>query len=233
MVAPRAAKSATFCRRRPRPVFATPGCTSPSNKDNWTSHSDSTASTVTTDRPLALAYASTWSPDGRRCRGGFLYLVDSDELESDEDLLSLPGLSFQVRSARVIAVARSRVRFDREAQSAEDERDRHSPRTRQKSCQWRVVAVSGVRSWLLGVVRAGPCRDCPRPAEPLWARAAHHEPFRVVPRRRGDRSSPAATGHSRVSRSTRAPSVRRSRGPPVRYRRRFAAAGRPGQMRST
>ena len=69
---------------------------------------------VTTDRHLALAYASTWSPDGRRCLGGSLYLVDSDELEPDEDLLSLPGLSFQTRSARVIAVAKARVRFDRE-----------------------------------------------------------------------------------------------------------------------
>lgn len=69
---------------------------------------------ITTDRHLALAYASTWSPDGRRCRGGSLYLVDSDELEPDEDLLSLPGLSFQVRSARIIAVAKVRVAFDRE-----------------------------------------------------------------------------------------------------------------------
>lgn len=69
---------------------------------------------VTTDRHLALAYASTWSPDGRRCSGGSLYLVDSDELEPDEDLLSLPGVSFQVRSARIIAVAKVRVPFDRE-----------------------------------------------------------------------------------------------------------------------
>ena len=69
---------------------------------------------VTTDRHLALAYASTWSPDGRRYLGGSLYLVDSDELEPDEDLLSLPGVSFQVRSARVIAVAKAKVRFDRE-----------------------------------------------------------------------------------------------------------------------
>ena len=67
---------------------------------------------VTTDRHLALAYASTWSPDGRRSRGGSLYLVESDELEPDEDLLSLPGVSFQTRSARVVAVAKARVRFD-------------------------------------------------------------------------------------------------------------------------
>lgn len=69
---------------------------------------------VTTDRHLALAYASTWSPDGRRCPGGSLYLVATDELEPDEDLLSLPGLSFQARSARVTAVAKAKVRFDRE-----------------------------------------------------------------------------------------------------------------------
>ena len=69
---------------------------------------------VTTDRYLALGYASAWSPDGRRYRGGSLYLVDCDELEPDEDLLSLPGLSFQARSARIIAVAKVRVPFDPE-----------------------------------------------------------------------------------------------------------------------
>jgi hypothetical protein len=72
---------------------------------------------VTADRHLALACASTWTPDGVRYRGGSLYLVESDVLEPDEDLLSLPGVSFQTRSARVIGVAKARVPFDRERSS--------------------------------------------------------------------------------------------------------------------
>lgn len=69
---------------------------------------------ITADRHLALAYASTWTPDGVRYRGGSLYLVESEEREPDEDLLSLPGVSFQTRSARVKGVAKARVPFDRE-----------------------------------------------------------------------------------------------------------------------
>lgn len=68
---------------------------------------------VTTDRHLALAFASTWTPDGVAHGGGSLYIVESDVLEPDEDLLSLPGLSFQTPSARVIRVAKPRVELDR------------------------------------------------------------------------------------------------------------------------
>lgn len=72
---------------------------------------------VTVDRHLALAYASTWTIDGVRLGGGSLYLVESEELEPDEDLLSLPGLCFQARSARVVQVAKARVAFNRESSS--------------------------------------------------------------------------------------------------------------------
>lgn len=64
---------------------------------------------VTPDRRFALAFASSWSPDGVRYRGGSLYIVECDELEPDDDLLSLPGQSFQAASARVLRVAKAKV----------------------------------------------------------------------------------------------------------------------------
>ena len=59
---------------------------------------------LTTDRGLAKAWAGIWTPDGERHGGGTLYRVEADLLEPDEDLLSLPGVSFQAPRARVVRV---------------------------------------------------------------------------------------------------------------------------------
>lgn len=61
---------------------------------------------VTTDRELAQVFAAEWSIDGELHGGGWLYLVEVEEgvLEVDDDLASLPGVSFQAPSARVIRV---------------------------------------------------------------------------------------------------------------------------------
>lgn len=69
---------------------------------------------VTTDRELAAAYASLWSLDGVRQGGGALYRVtiEDADLEPDADLLSLPGVSFQARSAQVLSVYNAHVQFD-------------------------------------------------------------------------------------------------------------------------
>lgn len=60
---------------------------------------------VTTDRDLARVWAGQWSTP-EQLGYGWLYRVSvpPDEIEPDEDLLSLPGLSFQVPSARVEAI---------------------------------------------------------------------------------------------------------------------------------
>lgn len=68
---------------------------------------------VTTDRQLAEAYASLWSLDGVRSGGGSLYQVQAADLEPDEDLVSLPGVSFQAPRATVISVYNPYVRYDR------------------------------------------------------------------------------------------------------------------------
>ncbi|TGN32999.1 hypothetical protein [Aeromicrobium chenweiae] len=69
---------------------------------------------VTTDRELARVYAGTWrNPDTAELGRGALYRVEVKEgLEEDEDLLSLPGLSFQAPSATVIAVYDAAVKPD-------------------------------------------------------------------------------------------------------------------------
>lgn len=59
---------------------------------------------VTSDRNLARAWAGIWTPDGVHHGGGALYQVEAEDLEPDEDLLSLGGLSFQVARARVLTV---------------------------------------------------------------------------------------------------------------------------------
>jgi hypothetical protein len=69
---------------------------------------------LTTDRDLARAYASTWTLDGGRYGGGSLYRVDPDEPpQPDEDMLSSPGLSWQVPSATILHVYDAYVPFDR------------------------------------------------------------------------------------------------------------------------
>lgn len=77
---------------------------------------------VTTDRELARAYASGWSLDGLTLGGGSLYRVDADELEPDQDLLSLPGVSFQTAQARVLTVYDAYVPLDRVRSSRTFER---------------------------------------------------------------------------------------------------------------
>ena len=68
---------------------------------------------LTTDRELARAYAGLWTLDDQVLGGGALYRVEPDEPpEPDEDLLSLAGLSWQVRSATIGAVYDAYVRFD-------------------------------------------------------------------------------------------------------------------------
>ncbi len=68
---------------------------------------------VTSDRELALAWAGLWTPDGRKHGNGSLYQVEVEPglLELDEDLLSLPDLSFQAPRAQVKTVYRALVRF--------------------------------------------------------------------------------------------------------------------------
>lgn len=67
---------------------------------------------VTPDRRLARVYAGGWSEDGVHFGYGWLYEVAAEEalLEPDADLLSLPGVSFQVPSATVVRVYERSVR---------------------------------------------------------------------------------------------------------------------------
>jgi hypothetical protein len=69
---------------------------------------------VTTRRALAKAYAGLWTPDGQRHGGGTLYRVDvePDDLEPDEDVLSVPGLCYQAVCATVVRVYDPHVRYD-------------------------------------------------------------------------------------------------------------------------
>lgn len=82
---------------------------------------------VTTDRNLARAWAGIWTIDGKQHGGGTLYQVevDVDELEPDDDLLSLPGRFFQAPQARVTCVYDAYVgfhdRFGRVIQQLVDE----------------------------------------------------------------------------------------------------------------
>ena len=66
---------------------------------------------VTCDRDLARAWAGIWTPDGVRHGGGSLYRVEAETLEPDDDLLSLPGLSFQASRARVLVVYDAHVAY--------------------------------------------------------------------------------------------------------------------------
>ena len=61
---------------------------------------------VTTDPELAKVYARSWF-DGIRARThGWLYVVEveGEHLEGDDDLLSLPGVSYQAPMGIVVAV---------------------------------------------------------------------------------------------------------------------------------
>jgi hypothetical protein len=66
---------------------------------------------VTTDRELARAWAGVWTPDGVHHGGGSLYRVEATDLEPDDDLLSLPGLSYQTPRAQVLAVYDAHVAY--------------------------------------------------------------------------------------------------------------------------
>jgi hypothetical protein len=66
---------------------------------------------LTADRELARAWAGIWTPDGANHGGGSLYRVETDALEPDDDLLSLPGVSFQAERARVLAVYDAHVAY--------------------------------------------------------------------------------------------------------------------------
>lgn len=66
----------------------------------------------TTDKQVAWAFASMWTPDGTRHGGGALYRVEADVLEPDEDLLSLERVSYQSPEARVVAVYDAHVPFN-------------------------------------------------------------------------------------------------------------------------
>jgi hypothetical protein len=59
---------------------------------------------ITTDRDLARACAGVWSLDGETIGGGVLYRVEPmGDPDPDDDLPGL-AISFQVPSARVLAV---------------------------------------------------------------------------------------------------------------------------------
>lgn len=66
---------------------------------------------MTTDKSVAKAYASLWTPDGEKHGGGCLYVVEADDLEPDDDLLSLPGF-FQAPRATVVTVYDPHVAYD-------------------------------------------------------------------------------------------------------------------------
>lgn len=66
---------------------------------------------LTSDRDLARAWAGIWTPDGVRHGGGSLYRVEAETLEPDDDLLSLPDLSFQAPRARVLVVYDAHVAY--------------------------------------------------------------------------------------------------------------------------
>jgi hypothetical protein len=69
---------------------------------------------LTSDKELARAYAGMWTRQGGGMGGGSLYKVATDDpLDPDADLLSLPDISFQVASARVVEVYNAYVPCDR------------------------------------------------------------------------------------------------------------------------
>jgi len=61
---------------------------------------------LTSDRELAKVWAGQWCNTVGQVGYGWLYRISADEdvLEPDDDLLSLPGLSFQAPRARVDSV---------------------------------------------------------------------------------------------------------------------------------
>jgi hypothetical protein len=64
---------------------------------------------ATTDRDFARAWAGLHTTDGQTFGGGALYRVELVNPEPDEDLLSLPGVSFQAQSGVVLAVYNAHV----------------------------------------------------------------------------------------------------------------------------
>lgn len=72
---------------------------------------------VTTSRDLARVWAGQWSNEEGRVGYGWLYRVRADhaQLEPDDDLLSLPGLSFQTPIAYVESVYARAVAPDQAA----------------------------------------------------------------------------------------------------------------------
>lgn len=88
---------------------------------------------VTSDRELAKVFARTWHDGARERSHGWLYEVSADDLEDDADLLSVPGISFQVGSALIIRVADRGVAPDHRASRRALERvlrDHESARSR-------------------------------------------------------------------------------------------------------
>jgi hypothetical protein len=67
---------------------------------------------VTTDLRLARVFASQYSLDGGVSGGGWIYqvAVQDSELEPDDDLLSLPGVSYQCARATITKVWQRNVR---------------------------------------------------------------------------------------------------------------------------
>ena len=66
---------------------------------------------LTTDRDLAAAFAGLWTKQPHLDGKGWLYAVEVEEndLAQDGDLLSSPGLSYHVASARISAIEVYRV----------------------------------------------------------------------------------------------------------------------------
>ena len=74
---------------------------------------------ITTDRRLATAFAAYWSSKVNQIGLGWLYAVQAaaDDLEPDTDLLSSPGLSFQVPSALVTRVELRQIKWSEKHRS--------------------------------------------------------------------------------------------------------------------
>ncbi|MGJ9402889.1 hypothetical protein [Arthrobacter sp. KK5.5] len=72
---------------------------------------------LTTDLELAQVYAGLWTAEGAdQAGGGSVYQVEvrDGSMESDQDLLSSAGVSYQADSAVVIAVWNRSVAFKKE-----------------------------------------------------------------------------------------------------------------------
>lgn len=74
---------------------------------------------LTSDVKLARVYAGMWTDPtakAQRAGGGSVYEVEVEDgsLEPDEDLKSLPGVSFQADSAVIVRVQYKQVSFNKE-----------------------------------------------------------------------------------------------------------------------